>query len=213
MPVTVKILIDLYQTVTSDPSDRAFWAACLIAFFGFLRKSTLLPSRDGLVVGKFIACSDIVNLTLSSFQLIIRHSKTIQFGQRLLTLPYVSCGDTRLCPVRALLTHLGKSPNAAARPLFDFVSNGTVVAFTYSFFIKRLKSGLLATGHNANEISCHSFRRGGATLAHAIGLPAIEIKLKGDWLSNAFEHYDDVSPCSTLATAYALAKGACMISR
>jgi hypothetical protein len=71
----------------------------LALFFGFLRKSTLLPALSELVLGKFIARSDVQSLTLQSFSVLIRFSKTIQFGQRVLSLPYVSCADPRLCPV------------------------------------------------------------------------------------------------------------------
>jgi hypothetical protein len=59
-PITVKILLDLFKTVTNSAFDVAFWAACLIAFLGFLRKSTLLPSTEYLSAGKFIARHDLV---------------------------------------------------------------------------------------------------------------------------------------------------------
>ena len=184
-PITVQILLDLYKTVTDHPADIAFWSACLIAFYVFLRKSTLLPSSDMLAGGKFIARSDVTDMTLSAFSLVIRQSKTIQFGQRLLTLPYVASQDVRLCPVRATLRHFGSSKLPGSVPLFDYVQSGIHVSFSHAFFIKRLKSGLLQTGNKSSSISCHSFRRGGATLAFSVGMSAIDIKLCGDWKSNA----------------------------
>jgi hypothetical protein len=99
LPMTIPMLLALYGTLDHSSSDKAFWIACLIAFFGFLRKSTLLPASSELVLGKFIARSDVQSLTLQSFSVLIRFSKTIQFGQRVLSLPYVSCADPRLCPV------------------------------------------------------------------------------------------------------------------
>jgi hypothetical protein len=163
-PITVRILLDLYKTITDTPLDAAFWAACLIAFYGFLRKSTLLPSAEYLSAGKFIARSDLIDLTLSSFSIIIKQSKTIQFGQRQLSLPYVASSDFRICPIRAVLKHLGLSKLGAAVPLFDFVEAGVRVSFTHALFIKRLKTGLLKTGNKASNVSCHSFRRGGGPL-------------------------------------------------
>jgi hypothetical protein len=208
LPITTRILTDLHSTLADTPADNAFWLACLIAFFGFLRKSTLLPHSQDLSAGKYISCGDVVQITLQSFAVRIRFSKTIQFGQRVLELPYVFCTDTRLCPVRALLIHLGKSPLPQSRPLFNFLDKGIEFFFTNSFFMLRLRSGLRATGHPASEISCHSFRRGGASLAYEVRLSATDIKQRGDWRSNAFERYLCVRPTSTLNSAKLLSMGA-----
>jgi hypothetical protein len=138
----------------------------------------------------------------------IRFSKTIQFGQRVLELPYIFCSDLRLCPVRALLSHFGFSPLSQSRPLFNYVENGTERFFSNAFFMLRLRAGLRATGHPASEISCHSFRRGGASLAYEVGLSATDIKQRGDWRSNAFERYLCVRPITTYVSASLLSQGA-----
>jgi hypothetical protein len=208
LPMTIPMLIALYGTLADTPADKAFWIACLIAFFGFLRKSTLLPASSELSLGKFIARCDVKELTLQSFTVLVRFSKTIQFGQRVLSLPYVSCSDVRLCPVRALLSHLGFSPLPQSRPLFNFVLNGSEVHFSNAFFMLRLRNGLRATGFPASEVSCHSFRRGGASLAYEVGLTATDIKQRGDWRSNAFEQYLTVGRSTTLNSAKLLALGA-----
>ena len=129
--------------------------------------------------GKFIARGDVHDLGLSCFKITIRYSKTIQFGQRLLVLPFVACKDIRLCPVRALLTHLGSDSLSPTRPLFNFRLNGSEVTLTHAMFVKRLRSGLINTRFNPNELSCHSFRRGGASLAFECGLSPVQIKLRG----------------------------------
>jgi hypothetical protein len=158
LPITVPILLDIFRTLTNSPADRAFWAACLVAYYGLLRKSTLLPSSPELIAGKFIACSDVVDLDLSSFLLRIRLSKTNQFGQRVLTLHYVKCGD--VCPVRALLTHFGMSKLPGSRPLFNFLEQGVEKHFSHAYFMSQLRVSLRKSGNNAVDISCHSFRRG-----------------------------------------------------
>jgi hypothetical protein len=212
LPITIAILLDIYRVLSNSASDVAFWLACIVAFFGFLRKSTLLPSSGELVVGKFIARSDVIDLSLSSFSLLIRYSKTIQFGQRVLTLPYVTCEDTRMCPVRALLRHFGMSKIASSRPLFNFVQEGVEVQFTNAFFMKRLRDLLRLTGHPASSISCHSFRRGGASLAYLVGMSALDIKQRGDWKSNAFECYLTIAPSASLHSARLLSAGAASFS-
>ena len=180
LKITVSILIDLHRSLSDSPEDASFWSACVIAFFVFLRKSTLLPSTSDLVANKFIARSDVTEISLRSFLMIIRYSKTIQFGQRVCTLPYVACEDVRLCPVRALLKHFGFSRLPLNRPLFNFVKSGVECTFSSAFFMKRLRDLLKRTGHPASSISCHSFRRGGASLAYMIGMSAVDIKLRGD---------------------------------
>ena len=50
LPITVPLLRQMYHKLDfSLPRDVVFWAACLIAFFSFLRKSHLFP---GKVTGK-----------------------------------------------------------------------------------------------------------------------------------------------------------------
>ena len=207
-PITVEVLLDLFKTVKNSPFDAAFWVTCLVSFYGFLRKSTVLPSNELLKVGKFIARSDLVNLSLSAFSLVIKQSKTIQFGQRQLVLPYVASKDSRLCPVKAMLKHLGMSKLNSASPLFNYVEAGREVFFTHLLFVKRLKYGLQLTGHNASELSCNSFRRGGASLGFALGLSATDIKLRGDWRSNAYEKYLVVSAEANVSAVRVLTEGA-----
>ena len=53
-PITVPILRKIRATLDLDkPSDLAFWAACVLGFHGFMRKSTLLSSSAEAQLGKF----------------------------------------------------------------------------------------------------------------------------------------------------------------
>jgi hypothetical protein len=118
LPITLALLRDFFPLLDHFNSslDKSFWAAALIAFFGFFRKSTILPITTGAPGG--ICRHDILCLTRVSFDLVLRHTKTIQFGQRVLTLPFVHCLDQRLCPVRALLSHLTSSPAPSTSHIF-----------------------------------------------------------------------------------------------
>ena len=204
LPISVEMLLKMSRAIANHPADYAFWAACLIAFFGFMRKSTLIPSTDAWSLGKYIARCDVSCFTLSSFLITVKNSKTIQFGQRVHTLPFVSCVDSRICPVRALLKHLGASPLPLTAPLFDYLVGSAQINFSHSFFVKRLRKCLIEVGESPKDISCHSFRRGGATLAFMAGLSAADIKLRGDWASNAYEKYLCVSNEHALRSAQTL---------
>ena len=46
LPLTCEILLDLKKLLNFHRGkDISFWCACMLAFFGFLRKSTLLPKN------------------------------------------------------------------------------------------------------------------------------------------------------------------------
>jgi hypothetical protein len=155
-----------------------------------------------------ICRSDVHNFTSSSFDLVVRHSKTIQFGQRVLVLPFVACPDPRVCPVRALWSHLTRSPVGADNHVFSFRSAGRVKLLTHAVFVKKLKELIVATGRNPMMYSAHSFRRGGSTFAFSVNMPLLQVKARGDWKSNCFERYIDISSQSALESAALLCAGA-----
>jgi len=61
-------------------------------------------------------------------------------------------------------------------------------------FAKRLRQLL----GGRTDISCHSFRRGGATWALSSGVPGEVIKVMGDWKSSAYLAYIDQIPQVTM---------------
>jgi hypothetical protein len=207
-PITIEILRKMFLYLDcAKPADLAFWSAALVAFFGFLRKSSVLPENQNFDEKKTLLRADVTKLCLSSFVLQCRHSKVVQFGQKVLMLPYVACDELPLCPVRALLAHFGASPLGQRRPLFNFMCMGRECALTQKCFVERLKSLLSKVGVNAADYSAHSFRRGGASYAFSIGMSPLQIKLRGDWGSDAYERYIFISSGATLTVASLLAAG------
>jgi hypothetical protein len=75
LPITISMLLDLHTNLVNSSSDRAFWIVCIIAFVGFLHKCTLLTASWDLTLGKYIARSDIIDLSLKSSTVNIRFSK------------------------------------------------------------------------------------------------------------------------------------------
>jgi hypothetical protein len=131
LPITVDMLRAIATLLFKRSlEDHAFMAAILIGYFGFFRKSSLLPAPGALMAEKYISRGDIRNLTLESFGLVSRFSKVIQFGQRLHIVPFTPVADARICLLRALLTHLGASPLAPARPLFNYLNLGREVTLS-----------------------------------------------------------------------------------
>ena len=112
LPMTVDILLFIpSQLHLSDSKHASFWAICLVSFFGLFRKSHLLPiSPRDFNPGTFLTHSDF---TFSGSNLLIRvrWSKTIQFGQRTVTVPLIAMPSSRLCPVTAVMHAFSLTPH------------------------------------------------------------------------------------------------------
>jgi hypothetical protein len=174
-------------------------------FLFFFRKSTILPVSQTSVGG--ILRGDVINFNGVSFELVVRHTKTIQFGQRILVLPFYRCADSRLCPVRALWCHLSSSSLSSDQHIFSYVMQGSVRLLTHSLFVKKLKSLIVAIGKNPGDYSAHSFRRGGSTYAFSLNMPLMFVKSRGDWKSNCVERYIEIDKNLAMNAAVLLAEG------
>ena len=119
----------------------------------------------------------------------VRRTKTIQCNERVLCLPYVARHGSPLCPISAIRNLLYVSPNDALMPLFSYRQGGKTCWWCHDSFTNRLRKLLQACGYQSSNFSCHSFRRGGASLAFKLGLSITEVKRRGDWSSEAVNDY------------------------
>ena len=189
LPITPELLFRIHAMLNLRSSfDASFWAICLVSFFGMLRKSHLLVSS----ARSFDPSQQLLNSDLEIFPwgalLTLRWSKTIQFRERVVKLPLPLIPNSPLCPViaiqRALSFVINPPQPSPAFMWYDLTSLSPRV-FTYSQFLKRLRTVLKALGLPASDYACHSFRRGGASFAFQAGLPVDLIKILGDWHSDA----------------------------
>ena len=192
LPITLNILKGIFiQLNLRESLDRAFWAACLVGFYSFFRKSNLLVESLTLFDPSRHLCADDVKFTPDGAILTVRWSKVIQFRQRELLVPLPKIPNSPFCPSTALLRVSLENPlRASPVPLFRYTLAGAShVPLTQKNFIDRLHSCLAAMGITPSDYSGHSFRHGGATFALQCGLPADLIKIQGDWSSNSYERY------------------------
>jgi hypothetical protein len=152
-----------------------------------MRKSTLLPKSE-MKFEHYVLRGDILNMCEDSFVLQVRHSKTIQFGQKVL--PFFYCEMASMCPVKALLGHLVSSPLPASEPLFTYFEKGRSVSLTHSVFVSRLRACLHCCGVDPMLYSGHSFRRGGCTMSYEAGLSLVDIKMRWDWRTCCMVKFD-----------------------
>ena len=186
LPITPDILHRLYGELDLTNSlDATFWAACVIAFFSFFRKSNLLiPSASSFDPQKHLRMCDI-RVYNWGLLLLVRWSKTIQYRDRTLLVPVPRIEHSKLCPHKAIVYAfklLGEHDSAKLQdgPAFVYTSGGQVKPLTYTIFTTKLKKLLERCGFNGSQYSGHSFRRGGATFALNCGVPGHYIKLQGD---------------------------------
>jgi integrase len=195
LPVTPDLLMQMYSKLDfSDNRMVAFWAAATVAFFAFLRKSTIVPKSCTVKdIGKALQVED-VQFTEQGALLSIHHTKTIQVHDRIQSTPIPRVPKSQLCPVTSL-HHLQSQegyPTGKA-PLFSYVYDDEVRVLTHKGFTSILRHVLTMCGVDSSQYSGHSFRRGGATWAFKCGISPLLIKAQGDWRSECFQIYVDTT--------------------
>ncbi|CAG2211241.1 unnamed protein product [Mytilus edulis] len=196
LPITPKILFKIFAIISfNDTKDVAFWAACLVAFFSFFRKSNLLtPSVNDFDPDRHLSRHNVF-FREDGVLLRISKSKTIQFAERCLDIPLPAIKKLPLCPSQALLLNFKMVPAVQTpSPAFLYQNGEDTIPLTYAVFLARLKTVLSIIGFDASLYSGHSFRRGGATFAFQCGVPGELIQSQGDWKSDAYKGYLDPSP-------------------
>ena len=152
----------------------------------------MAPDNPQHISAKVITRASLV-VTPPGANIHVSASKTIQCHQGTLVLPIPSIPGSRLCPISALRRHLSLNSVASAAPLFTVLLGSGLEPITYkqfSGFLLRVASRLHL---DPTRFSLHSFRRGGATFAFDCHIPSEIIKLQGDWHSDAYLVYLELS--------------------
>jgi len=194
-PISIGILDRMSRVVdVTDPKERVMWCAILVMFFCMLRSSNLVPkSKTSFDPDKQLCKSDIIK-GQDVMVVSIRWSKVIQFAQRHYHIPLLSIPGSLLCPIQAIYDVLELSKASKSTALFVIPSGKSkFVHLTYPKLSGQLKKWVKLIGLNSKKFSLHSLRRGSATLAFASQVPGELIKAQGDWSSDAYIRYLDIS--------------------
>ena len=214
MEVTADMLARIYPLVDrTNPDDITLWAAFLMAYYCTLRK-------DNISVGKADAFNPRANLCNGDLVLdssgskgtvTIKHAKCNQFFERSHTIPLIGYGG-KLCVIAALSDMLIRVPcsREASKPLFQLASGKSFVPMTHSNFVRGFKRLAAKAGYNPNNYAGHSFRRGSATAAFRADVPKELIKWQGDWASDAWERYVELTENQKAQLPKALVAGAAL---
>ena len=116
--------------------------------------------------------------------------RQIHFARECVSVLLSAAPGSSTCPVEALKHPFRTNPQPATSPLFSGPDGSPL---SRSIFISTLKTRLLAIGLDLSSYSGHSFRRGAASTAAAVGYADHEIQLLGRWRSDAYKLYINVS--------------------
>ena len=190
LPITPTLLSkmrEVWEDARPGMDITMIWAACSLAFFGFLRLGELtVPSDNDYDPQTHLGLADITfdhPTRPSSMAVLIKQSKTDPFRKGVT----LSLGRTfsKLCPVAAMATYItqrGQRPG----PLFQF-QDGRFL--TRKRMVDYVQQALLKAKVDAGSYNGHSFRIGAATTAAAKGLEDSLIKTLGRWESTAYLRY------------------------
>ena len=178
MPLEPEHLLKFYAHLNmGDSFQLCWWVAAITAFRGLLRKAHVTVSSQSISVQD-------VKFHDWGLLLTLPRTKTIQYGERILQIPFTLVPGSPLCVVyfiKYLLVHTGARPD---QPLFQYRRHGRFKPMTYSAFSGELRRLTKLIGLDG-KVSSHSLRRGGASYLSSIGFDLIDIKSRGDWKSLA----------------------------
>ncbi|KAK3257901.1 hypothetical protein CYMTET_33022, partial [Cymbomonas tetramitiformis] len=215
MPITLRDLARMAEFADMESiTGLALWAAILVGFYRLFRKDNLTVGKSqawnarGALVREdvlFAEAGDVVWIR-------VRHSKTIQCGERYHWVPLVAVPGSRLCPVEALRRlMLATEGLPEEAPLFQVEGRGkrgALVPMAHAALVAGLKSLAVQVGLDPARYAGHSLRRGGATAAMRLNVEKLYIKLQGDWKSDCWERYCELDDEQRLILPAAFAEAA-----
>ena len=163
-----------------------FWAACNLAYFGFLRSAEFtVPNLASYVPDIHLGVADVAVDSHSSplcLRLHVKASKTEPFRKGCFL--HIGTGEYPLCAISSLLAYLTLRGDVSG-PLFLFQDGRPL---SHALLTSWLRGILSAVGIQGN-FSSHSFRIGAATVAARNGIPDHQIQALGRWTSSAYLLY------------------------
>ena len=203
LPFTVAHLLKFHSALDfRNAKHLACWCAMLLAFFGCLRLSNLVPSSQSMFDHLKQLKRDDIRCEGSVILVFYKWSKTNQHSRKVSWIPISIVSDIRFNFKVYIekLFKVAKAPGSA--PLFTF---DTDKFHTRNSLVNLLKMCVLEAGLAPSDYSWHSFRRGAAVFAFELGLADSAVQLLGDWSSSAFKSYLEFSFLRKVSVSEAIA--------
>ena len=195
LPITLQILQDIKRLLSGKPqsyTNTMTWAACCLAFFGFLRVSEFtVPTQDQYDQSGHLSLGDISldNRDNPRFLRVhIKQSKTDPFHRGVEI--YLGATNDSICPLNGILPYLALRSKRDG-PLFIFPDCRGLTCQSFSSILGDLLNELNVDSTHYNT---HSFRIGAATSAKLANIPDTYIKMLGRWKSDTYQQYIKTPP-------------------
>ena len=195
-PMTSQLLLRLSKVVNyKDQVEVVAWTGLLLRLYLFLRKSNLVPdTMDTFNKEEQFCRKDLNLLGYDKVMMVeIQWSKTIQYKQKVLRLPVLPADNKAICPVFWAHYMVNRINAGLEDPTLTLQDRGKTLALSANQLIYRFRKWLILIGEDSSLFSLHSLRREGATFAYQANIEGDMIKLLGDWASDAYKRYIDVS--------------------
>jgi hypothetical protein len=196
LAITPIMLRAMCAFIPSTADAICVWAAMLVCFYGFLRKSHVCVGGNTILVPHLLLKRRDVHIDLSRYCIVLslRFAKTNQYGDHVHEVVIKGVPGCVLDPVRWLALYFKMVPASLDSPCFVLPTpHGGLQPLTYALLVQSMKRWLAQAGFNPDAYSGHSLRRGGATAAFHAGVDPLFIRLQGDWSSDAWLLYVSLS--------------------
>ena len=188
-----KLLDSIFKVCLHLPFPEVFKILYLLAYFSFLRLSSILPHTLATFdTTMHLRVGDII-FSNQGAVIVVKWTKTFQDRCKVATVSLPNLGASSLCPIAALKIMLNSKYPDKDTPLFQIRHNSVVVPLTDSYACKHLKK-VSKSLELPKSIIFHDFCRGGATWAFKYGVPIQDIQAQGTWSSSCVWRYINISP-------------------
>ena len=193
-PITPQILEKIFTQVDITSQEQVVaWTALLYCFHMLLRKSNLVPDTQSKFDPDKQLSRQRLCLALNTVLVDLVWCKTLQFKEKVLPLPLIQLANKVICPVHWTWILVNTVQASAQDPIFCYNRKGKFMVLTYPRLTHWFKKWLHEAGVPNKGFSLHSFRRGGVSFLHKANIPGQIIKILGNWASEAYLRYVDVT--------------------
>ena len=203
LPILVEHLVRFHGALDlASPKLLAAWCAMLLAFFGCLRVSNIVPAAQSSFDPLKHLKRDDIKFVDGIMLVFFKWSKTNQSARKASWIPVASVSDPRFNISENFKKLLSSVKGPGSAPLFTFEGASF---HTKNSLTTVLNMCVAEAGLPLADYSWHSFRRGAAVFAYELGLDDSAVQLLGDWASSAFKTYLEFSFLKKVSVAEAIA--------
>lgn len=204
LPVTPHILLQMLLVLdVSDVAQVMLFTACLVAFFGFLRKSNVCAASAAATHVQRSLLRGDVSLDLRQYCLVVklRFMKNSQFSDETHVVYVAGLPGHPLDPVLWWQRYVALVPAPPSAPAFCLPASesGQFTPMVHRWFVDQFKGLLSRAGVDPSAYSGHSFRRGAASFSFLVGVSEFMIQHMGAWKSQVYKIYCDLAPAQKLS--------------